>query len=635
MDKYRNSVVPWGPVGYVVYKRTYARLIENDGREEWWQTVKRCVKAIDEIGSFTQDEIEELYDHVFNLRACFSGRALWQLGTSTVERFGGDSLINCWAVAVNNPVTSFCFAFDELMLGGGVGFNIQPQYVYELPPIKFNPRINRVDTFDCGFIVPDNREGWVKLLGKVLKRFFYGGGDLTYSTNCIRARGKEIKSFGGTASGSESLVDGIHKIINILRACYGTKLRPINCLDIMNIIGSIVVSGNVRRSAEIALGDVNDYEFINAKNWSMGTIPTWRAMSNNSLVCCDPNDLPPEFWSGFNGEGEALGLVNLCAARDYGRIADGFGYRPDRGVIGFNPCAEIPLESYEGCNLCEIFLPNIETQEQFIRIAKIMYKVCKSVTQLPFIHKMSAEIMKQNQRIGISVTGFMQSHFRYDIEVFNNVYEVLEHMDKEYSQYLGSNESIKLTTVKPSGTLSLLPGVLPGVHAAYSPYYIRRVRMAASDPLVKMCRDAGYFVEPQMNQDGGRDYETSVISFPIKTPDDAICAEEMSAIDQLRAQQWLQTYWADNSVSATIYYDDSEVPAIKDWLNRHYHNIKSVSFLLREEHGFLQAPIEPITSEQYKELTSKIIPIVQIKQDSFDGQLQDDSECLKGGCPIK
>ncbi len=632
IDKYRNLPVPWGPAGYLVYKRTYSRSMDT-GKEEWWQTVSRCVRAIDVLGVFTQNEIEELYDHVFNLRACFGGRSLWQLGTPTVDRFGGDSLINCWNVAITDPVNAFCFAFDELMLGGGVGYNIQPTYVYELPSINHSPQITRVDTDDCDFIVPDNREGWVKLLSKVLKSFYYSGRNLTYSTNSIRAKGKPIKSFGGIASGSESLVLGIGQVTNILRSRYRQKLRPIDCLDIMNIIGSIVVSGNVRRSAEIALGDVSDREFIDAKNWSRGNIPTWRAMSNNSLVCCDPQELPPEFWSGFNGEGEVLGLVNLCAAREYGRIADGAHYRPDPRITGVNPCAEITLESYEGCNLAEMFLPNIKDTKQFCNIAQLMYKVCKTITNLPFIHPQSQKIMHTNQRIGLSVTGFMQSNFQQDIEAFNTVYSCLEDTDRRYSGYLGCNKSIKLTCVKPSGTVSLLAGVTPGVHAAFAPYYIRRIRIAANDPLVEACRKSGYGVEPQMNQDGSKNHGTQVVSIPTKTHADAVCADEVSAVDQLQTQAWLQHYWADNSVSATIYYDPSEVPAINDWLNRNYSTVKSVSFLMKEDHGFVQAPMEAITEIEYDSLMDGTEPIID--NSDYDGMLQSETECQKGGCPIR
>lgn len=633
INLYKDMEVPWGPVGYMVYKRTYARYIEKENRkEEWYETIARCVNAICKIGIFTEDEARNLYDHVFNLRCMFGGRSLWQLGTSNVDRFGGDSLQNCWHVVVNEPVKPFCFTFNELMLGGGVGFNIQAENVYEIPVIKYKPIIKRVDSNDCDFIVPDNREGWVKLLGKVLKRFYYGGGDLTYSTNCIRARGQLIRSFGGVASGSEELVKGINLIIKILNNCYNRKLRSIDCLDIMNIIGSIVVSGNVRRSAEIALGDPWDTEYLNAKNWNLSSIPESRRMSNNSVITSIIEDLPMEFWEGYNGNGEAYGLVNLKACKTYGRICDGAGYRPDPEVAGVNPCAEITLANYEACNLAEMFLPNISDIEQFKEISGLLYRVCKSISTLPFIDKRTEAIVKKNRRIGISVSGFLQSKWKYDIDAFHTVYDHLINLDKEYSKLLGINNSIKLTCVKPSGTVSLMAGVTPGCHAAYAPYYIRRIRMSSNDPLVNICKEHGYHVEPLLDAEGQPDLKTMIVSYPTKTPEDTICANEMSATDQLESQKWLQENWADNSVSCTIYYHKEELHDIKQWLKHNYQYVKAVSFLLHSEHGFIQAPLEEITEEKYNELISIIKPIQRI-EGNFE--IDDSLECGKGGCPIK
>ena len=267
VQQYKDKVPPWGPLGYVVYKRTYARMTESGLTEEWYQTVERCVNGICSIGGiFTQAELEQLFDYVFNLKCCLSGRALWQLGTGNIERIGSDSLQNCWHVGVNHPVDPFCFTFNQLMLGGGVGFNITPEQVYEMPIVKYGISIQRDDQNDVDFIVPDNREGWVRLLERVLESYFYTGKNLRYSTNCIRARGKPIATFGGTASGSENLVEGIGNITNILNSRVNHKLRPIDALDIMNIIGSVVVAGNVRRSAEMAIGSSDDVAFLQAKN---------------------------------------------------------------------------------------------------------------------------------------------------------------------------------------------------------------------------------------------------------------------------------------------------------------------------------------------------------------------------------
>ena len=252
------------------------------------------------------------------------------------------------------------------MLGSGVGYNIQREYVYELPKVKGrNIKISREDRNDADFIVPDSREGWVELLRRTLDAHFNTGRGFTYSTVCIRGKGTIIKGFGGTASGPDALCWGIGEISKILNTRRGKKLRPIDCLDVMNIIGAIVVSGNVRRSAQIAIGDYDDIQFLEAKDWSNGNIPNWRAMSNNSVVCNDISKLPPQFWEGYEGNGEPYGLINLRNARAVGRTGD-TSY-PDPDVAGFNPCAEQSLAPYETCCLAEIFLPNIKTKKSCLK----------------------------------------------------------------------------------------------------------------------------------------------------------------------------------------------------------------------------------------------------------------------------
>lgn len=638
VEKYKDRLPPWGPVGYITYKRTYARRVEGENRtEEWYETVRRAVNGLLKLGGkFTKEEVETLYDKVFNLKCSFSGRALWQLGSKTVDKLGGDSMMNCWHVAVNDPIEPFCFIFDELMLGGGVGYNIQAEYVYEMPKVKFDVDITRRDEKDVDYIVPDNREGWVDLLRRVLTAFFKTGKSFTYSTICIRGKGAPIKSFGGTASGAEDLCGGIEKIVNVLKSRVDKKLRPIDCLDIANIIGSVVVAGNVRRSAQIALGDMSDAQYLAAKNWDKGNVPNWRAMSNNSVVCNEYEHLPNVFWSGYNGEGEPYGLINLTNCRTYGRLADGKGYRPDKKVVGVNPCAEITLESGESCNLAEIYLPNLKDEEEFKVVAELMYKATKVISCLPFIHDMTNEVVRRNHRLGLGVTGFLQApHLMMDQKAFDSVYEHIEKVDKEYSELLGVKPSIKLTTVKPSGTLSLLAGVTSGVHPSYAPYYIRRIRMASSDALVAICKKNGFHVEPQRNFDGTKNHDTMVVSFPIKTPAGTICAKDVTAVQQLEFQKWLQTHWSDNAVSVTVYYRKEELPAIKEWLAKNFDNsVKTVSFLLHSGHGFQQAPLEEITQEQYEELVAKTKPINRI-DDKDVTELKDSLECNSGSCPVK
>jgi len=267
-----NTKTPWGEIGYITYKRTYARrLNDNDANsdtEEYPDTVARIIKACRtqlKVG-FTEEEEYEVAKQLLGLKSSVAGRFLWQLGTKTVNNLGLPSLQNCAFTTVDDPIRPFTWTMDMLMLGCGVGFNIQRQYVYQLPKVtRKRVKIERVNDAGADFIVPDTREGWCKLLGKVLKAYFLSGKGFTYSTQLIRGRGAPIKSFGGTASGAEILVEGINHIIDVLEKRRGKRVEPIDCLDIMNIIGMIVVAGNVRRSALIALGDYDDLEYLRAK----------------------------------------------------------------------------------------------------------------------------------------------------------------------------------------------------------------------------------------------------------------------------------------------------------------------------------------------------------------------------------
>jgi ribonucleoside-triphosphate reductase (thioredoxin) len=331
---------PWGEIGYITYKRTYARRIDaadpNSRTEEFSESIERIIKACREqlnVGFNTEDE-NQVRDILSNLKGSVAGRFWWQLGTPTVEKLGLLSLQNCAFTVVDDPIRPFTWAMDALMLGSGVGYNIQKQYVYTIPKVKAKLKIERKDSADADYIVPDSREGWVKLLGKVLKAYFYSGEGFSYSTMMIRSNGAPIKGFGGTASGPEELCKGIEDISNVLNNRAGQKLRPIDCLDIMNIIGSIVVAGNVRRSAQIAIGDYDDIEFLKAKRWDLGPIPNWRNMSNNSVICEDTNKLTSDFWATYE-QGEPYGLINIELSRKVGRLGE--SQYPDPEVDGYNP----------------------------------------------------------------------------------------------------------------------------------------------------------------------------------------------------------------------------------------------------------------------------------------------------------
>lgn len=630
---------PWGPLGYVVYKRTYSRRLSeakaDSPTEEYSDTVERILKGCQKqlkIG-FSDSELQEVREMLLSLKGTVAGRFFWQLGTKTVDRLGLASLQNCAFTTVDDPIRPFTWCFDMLMLGSGVGYNIQREYVYKLPKLQRKKiKIERVDTKDADFIVPDSREGWVKLLGRVLKAYFYSGEGFSYSTICIRNKGTPIKGFGGLSSGPEDLVSGIGNICSVLDKRRGKQLRPIDCLDIMNIIGMIVVSGNVRRSAQIAIGDFDDLQFLNAKRWDLGNIPNWRAMSNNSIVCNDFNALPDQFWQGYVGNGEPYGLINLKLAQSVGRRGE--TQYPDPNVAGFNPCAEQSLAPYETCCLAEIHLHNVTSKEELLKIAKYLYRICKHSLAVKCHHKETEDIVHENMRMGIGVTGYCMATDEQR-SWLSDCYVQLREYDEEYSKQHDYPTSVKLTTVKPSGTLSLLSGATPGAHPGYAHFYIRRVRMASNIALVDTCRQKGYHVEYVRNFDGTEDHNTVVVEFPCALPKNAIVAKDCTAIDQLEIIKKLQTEWSDNAVSVTIYYRKEELEDIKTWLSKNYNeNLKTVSFLLHSDHGFDQAPMEEISEKEYKKRIQGLEPItsVEIEETSIDGS---QLGCEGGACPIK
>ena len=638
------EVLPFDTVGLFTFLRTYARRHKDDDPEStiesWEECLTRVVSATNtQLGvGFTPEEQQEFYTLLYNLKCSVAGRFMWQLGTNTVDKLGLPSLQNCSFTVVNEPVKPFVWVMEFLMLGSGCGYRILPEDAESFPVIK-HVDIVRKETHDADFIVPDSREGWIKVLGRLMKAHFYSGKGFTYSCILLRSKGAPIKGFGGLSSGPEVLCSGLHKISKILNDNAGKKPSPIILLDIMNIIGQIVVSGNVRRSAQIAIGDCKDTEFLRAKRWDLGNVPNHRAYSNNSVVCNDIAEVldNDEFWCGYEGKGEPYGLINLALSRKCGRLGD-FQY-PDPTVEGYNPCAEISLSDKETCCLAELYLPNIETSEQLWLCTKFLYRVCKHSLTLPCRSSEDTEaVVHKNMRIGIGVTGYLQASEEQK-QWLPDCYKRLREYDNSYSDLHGFPRSVKLTTCKPSGTLSLLAGVTSGVHPGYAQYYIRRIRISSESPLINLVKKHGYHVEYSRKFDGSVDLSTQIISFPYSLPEGTVFGDECSAISQLEHVKRLQTDWADNSISVTVTYKPEELPEIKNWLKLNFNDsVKTVSFLLYSGHGFDQAPIEPISKEVYDRMKSECRSITSMEGICFssaDADIATLSDCAGGVCPIR
>lgn len=612
----------------IVIRRTYARK-DTGPLENWKQITERAILGNVRGHSVPEVEVKELLRLALERKAGPAGRGYWFSGTPAQDRIGGAALNNCWYFNASNW-EHYVIAQDLLMLGGGVGMSVEHKFVSKLPKVKKGVVITHQATKDADFIVPDSREGWVRLTRKILKSYFETGESFTFSTVCLRGYGEAIKGFGGISSGPVPMIEFAKTVGQLLGEREGRHIRPIDAADLICAIGQMVVAGNVRRSAIIVLGDPWDKEFLRAKRWDIQTLPTYRARANFSVVCDDTEDLHPLFWKTYE-HGEPFGIINRTNIKKYGRM----GELMKDTAEGVNPCAEATLENGEPCNLMEIALCNLDDQAEFVHASRLMMRYGKRVCLGKYHHEVSSEVIRRNMRVGIGITGCLSSplfHPAHLDEAYNGI--LVE--DEIYSRYLGVPLSIRHTVVKPSGTMgkALDCNGEEGIHAALAPYIIQRVQFSSSDPALPELRAAGHFMEPLKNFDGSLDARTMVADFYVAAPAGAPTVETgWDTWKQLDTVKMAQAHWADQSVSCTVYYRLEELAQLKVWLADNLKYLKSISFLQYTGHGFKQAPKEPITKEQFEKFSSKIKPLAE--DNLGDGEIQDSLECEGGSCPVK
>lgn len=633
VDSYKNKKVPWGykdaagnSVGEITFLRTYSRL-KADGTKETWVDV--CQRVIEGMYSLQKDHAKtqrlpwsdakaqasakEAFDRLFNLKWTPPGRGLWVMGTPLVnEQRNSAALQNCAFVSTNemtklNPSRPFAFLMEASMLGVGVGFDDKGANkdftIYD--PQEGEP-----------YVIPDTREGWVESTSSLINAYLRPDTKApVFRYEEIRPAGTPIKTFGGTAAGPEPLVKLHNYIRKIFAGRAGQKLTRKDIADIGNLIGVCVVSGNVRRSAELLIGQIDDPDFLNLKNSDVypernsydPDAPGWAWMSNNSVEAKVGSDFS-NIIGGIVRNGEP-GVVWMDVSRAYGRLIDPPNNK-DWRVAGYNPCAEQSLESFECCTLVETYLNRHEDLDDFKRTLKFAYLYAKTVTLLPTHWEETNAIMQRNRRIGTSVSGvanFADNNGWTELRDWLNVgYETVKKYDESYSEWLGIRPSIKMTTVKPSGTVSILAGESPGVHwASGGKYFNRAIRFANSDPMLPLFKMANYRVEPASESPD----TTSVVFFPIET--DAKRAEkEVSVYEKVSLAVVVQRYWSDNSVSVTVTFDpEKESDAIPAILHMHDGQLKTLSFLPMGNTVYPQMPYTQITPEEYEDATMKLFPI--------------------------
>ena len=620
ISEYIDKEVPWGPVGYVTYKRTYARRLSEfepgtKGTEEWFQTCRRVIEGMFDMqkkhvvglglewnDAKAQRTAKDAYDRLFHLKWTPPGRGLWMMGTKFVDERTAAGLFNCAFRSTREISTKggylFRWMMDALMVGIGVGFDTLGAGTLTVQEPNWTPDVH---------VIADSREGWVRSVHVLLDGFFFGRDVPKFDYSSIRPYGSLIHGFGGTAAGADPLIQ-LHKDLTALYSTrVGETITSVDIVDTENFIGRCVVAGNVRRSAALALGSLDDKEYLTMKN-DPEALRNHRWGSNNSFHAKVGMDYS---WhaaqSQQNGE---PGYIWLDNARTRGRFKDP-PTDDDKNVMGFNPCVEQQLEDAELCCLVETFPAKHDDFEDYLRTLKIAYLYGKTVTLANTHWPETNAIMLKNRRIGLSQSGVIQAFNKFGRRtIFNwcdNAYDYVKDLDKEFSNWLCIPRSVRVTSIKPSGTVSLLNGSTPGIHYPENEFYIRRIRFSEDSAILKAVREAGYPVERCVYSPN-----TMVASFPIHEPYFVKGKSEISIWEQMENAAAFQFYWADNSVSVTVTFHPDEAKDIQTVLEMYETRLKAVSFLRFKETGYEQAPLEAITEEEYNEMTSKVTPIQRI-----------------------
>lgn len=620
IEKYKTEQPKWGPLGEFTYLRTYSRYIENEGRnEQWWETVQRVVEGTFSIqknhitslrlpwnNQKAQKSAQKMYSKIFNFKFLPPGRGLWMMGTDFIETRGGMALNNCAFASTDDIETkgsmAFVWSMDALMLGVGVGFDTRGADKVTIKKTK--P--------DGVFCIPDSREGWVESLKILIDAYFYGKPLPEFDYSIIRLAGEPIRGFGGVSSGPEPLKQLHQRVGALLESRIGEKLSSVDIVDLMNFIGVCVVSGNVRRSAECAIGFPDDDEFVSMKNPETNSdeLMSHRWASNNSIFATVGGTNYKDIANLIAKNGEP-GIVWIDNCREYGRMVEDKNYK-DSAAMGLNPCFEQVLHSFELCCLVETFPSLHDSYEEFQETLKYAYLYAKTVTLLPTHWEETNAVMMRNRRIGASQSGIIEAFAKHGRRAMlqewsHNGYGYIQELDKIYSDWMCVPRSIKTTSVKPSGTVSLLAGVSPGIHYPHSEYYIRRIRLASNSLLLQPLLDAGYEVENSAY--GATDEErsaTKVVSFPIKQENFAKSKFNVSIWEQIKNVADYQHWWSDNAVSATVTFKEDEKDSIVDVLESYENSLKAISFLPLETNGYAQLPYEEITKERYGEMVSAL-----------------------------
>ena len=621
----------------------YARWLENENRRETWgETVDRyfnfMTKQLSDKHGYVPNPkvLEELKQAVYDRNVMPSMRSVMTAGAA-LER-ENVSGYNCAFLPVDNA-RSFDEAMYILMCGTGVGFSVEYKYINKLPSLP-----ETLEKSNTTVIVGDSKEGWAKAYRELLG-LLWAGQIPQIDISKVRPSGARLKTMGGRSSGPQPLVNLFDFTIQIFKGALGRQLKPIEAHDIMCKIGEVVVVGGVRRSAMISLSNINDIEMAQAKAGNWWEKNSQRALSNNSVAYSRKPEMQQfiaEWKSLYDSKSGERGIYNVAAAQ---KQAAKFGRRNPDIHYGTNPCSEIILRPYQFCNLSEVVLRENDTVADVtnkVRLASILGTWQSTLTDFKYIRKIWKDNTEEERLLGVSLTGQFGHKFFSGQEGLEELSGVLANlrqwavdMNIEEAAKIGIPASAAVTCVKPSGTVSQLVGVSSGMHAWHSNYYTRTVRGDKKDPITQFLKDSGIPAEDDVMKPN----DTTVFSFPVKAPSNAITRDKITAIQQLEVWLVYQRHWCEHKPSITVSVKEDEWMEVGSWVYKHFDEVSGISFLPYSEHTYVQAPYQETTKDQYEEMLKKMPKTINWEALSLY-ELEDTTTgtqalaCVSGECEI-
>ena len=616
-----------------IHKSRYARYLDDEGRRETWdETVNRYIDFFVERGSIDQGQAFELFNAIRDMQVMPSMRCIMTAGAALKR--DNVAAFNCSYLPIDSPRS-----FDELMYilmcGTGVGFSVERDYVNQLPVVADSFHDTKTTV-----VVSDSKVGWASAFRELIS-LLYAGKVPKCDLTKVRAAGARLKTFGGRASGPQPLADLFNFSVDLFKGAAGRKLTSLECHDLVCKIADIVVVGGVRRSALISLSNVTDNRMANAKNGEWYISNGQRALANNSAVYSEKPDFDTyssEMKRLYDSKSGERGIFSRIAAQN---VAARNERRDATYKFGTNPCSEIILRPYQFCNLSEVIVrpdDTLQTLKEKVRLATILGTLQATLTDFRYLRNIWKRNTEEEALLGVSMTGIMDCKLTNGStgeealgKLLDNLRTVAVETNRQWASALGINQSVAITCVKPSGTVSQLTDSASGIHPRFSDYYIRTVRADKKDPLATAMIEAGFpYEEDVMNNSNW------VFSFPQKAPDKAVTVESMGAMEQLRLWKTYQDHWCEHKPSMTCYYNDDNFYAVCQWIWENFDSVSGISFLPEAEHVYKQAPYQKIDKKTYQKL-SKEMP----KQFEWDIEEKEDNTegaqtlaCVAGVCEI-